>query len=54
MDEEFEPDEGDDADLDDEHERCPECGAHFEEDHAWDCSRFGDDADEEEEGPRRD
>lgn len=28
---------------DDDDERCPECGAYFEEYHDWDCSHSDDD-----------
>lgn len=31
----------DEGDLDDD-ERCAECGARFDEEHAFDCSRYGD------------
>ena len=35
----------DDVDEQAESERCPECGAYFEEYHDWDCS-YGDDEEE--------
>ena len=34
---------------DEDSERCPECGAYFEEFHEWDCSRSDDDYDDEDE-----
>ena len=35
--------------FDDDSDRCPECGAYFEEFHNWDCSRSDDDYNDEDE-----